>query len=523
MKSLHHYLLSAAVASLSLTGNMTGFSPLGGSLAQAAEPTTVQRHPAIESLSSAFREIGKNVEPSVVSIQVRKEMKMPPGMRQRMPSPFNDPRLRPFFDPNGDGDGELPSQPDQDGPSPEQQGTGSGFIIEVSGNTGYVVTNNHLAGNATEIEITMSDGRIIKNGKIVGVDPKTDLALIKIESDDLKPMKWGDSKLLQKGDWVLAFGSPLEFVGSMTHGIVSALHRSNLRIIPQGYENFIQVDAPINPGNSGGPLVNTAGEVIGINTAIASRTGGFQGIGFAIASETARPIIETLKTKGKVTRGWLGVSIASVNLPAVKKLAESLGYKSNTGVFVQEVIENTPASAALRHDDIIVKMDGNEMIDADALRGRIATLAPGTEVSMTIFRAGKEMDVKIKLGDQPDDPSAVNQPGGPKDEKGLQGQTPEALGMRLAPAAPEILRRLGLPDDARGALVNAVAPRSLAAKAGIHPGDLITEVNGKIVTTAEETHTAINSGDLKKGVRLYVRSRNTQRSILLQSDAAKEK
>ena len=522
MKSLQHYLLSAAVASLSLTGGMIGFAPLGGSVAQAAEPTTVERHPAIESLSSAFREIGKNVEPSVVSIRVRKELKMSPGMRQRMPSPFNDPRLRPFLDPDGDGD--LPSQPDEDGAPPEQQGMGSGFIIEVSGNTGYVVTNNHVAGNATEIEITMSDGRIIKNGKIVGVDPKTDLALIKIEADNLKPMKWGDSKQLQKGDWVLAFGSPLQFVGSMTHGIVSALHRSNVNIIEHGYENFIQVDAPINPGNSGGPLVNTAGEVIGINTAIASVTGGFQGIGFAIPSELANPIVETLKTEGKVTRGWLGVGIVSVNAtPLSRALAENIGYKGVTGVLVQEVYANTPAHKILHHDDIILKMDGKEMTDADVLRGRIATLSPGTEVTMTIFRGSKEMDVKIKLGDQPDDPSAVNQPGGPKGGKGLEGQSPEALGMRLAPVAPEVLRRLGIPDDARGALVNAVAPRSIAAKAGIRLGDLITEVNGKIVTTPEETHTAINSGDLKKGVRLYVRSRNTQRSILLQSDTTKEK
>ena len=521
MKSLQRYLLSAAVASLSLTGGTIGSSLFGGSVAQAAEPTTVERHPAVESLSSAFREIGKNVEPSVVSIQVHKKMAMPPGMRHPMPSPFNDPRFRPFFDPNGDGD--QPSQPDEDGPAGEQIGTGSGFIIEVSGNTGYIVTNNHVAGNATELEITLNDGRAIRNGKVVGVDPKTDLALIKIEADNLQPMKWGDSKVLQKGDWVLAFGSPFQFVGSMTHGIVSALHRSNVNIIEQGYEDFIQVDAPINPGNSGGPLVNTAGEVIGINTAIASSTGGFQGVGFAIPSETAKPIIQTLKTKGKVTRGWLGVSIASVRIPDVKKLAVNLGYKGSTGVLVQAVFADTPAYKVLHHDDIIMKMDGIEMTDSDMLRGRIATLTPGTEVSMTIFRAGKEMDVKIKLGDQPDDLAAVNQPGGPKGEKGTEGQSAEALGMRLAPAAPELLQRLGLPDDASGALVSTVVPRSLAAKAGIRPGDLITEVNGKTVTTPEETRTAINNSDLKKGVRLYVRNRNMQRSILLQSDTPKEK
>ncbi len=521
MKALQRYLVSAAVASLSLTGGTIGFSLLGGSAALAAEPTTVERHPAMESLSSAFREIGKNVEPSVVSIQVHKKMEMPPGMRRRLPSPFEDPQFRHFFDPNGEGDPQA--QPDEDGPAGEQVGTGSGFIIEVSGNVGYIVTNNHVAGGATELEITLHDGRVIKNGKVVGTDPKTDLALIKIEADKLKPMAWGDSKLLQKGDWVLAFGSPMEFVGSMTHGIVSALHRSNLNIIRQGYENFIQVDAPITPGNSGGPLVNTAGEVIGINTAIASVTGGFQGIGFAIPSELAKPIVETLKTKGKVTRGWLGVSIASVNLPDVKKLAEHLGYKASSGVFVQEVFPNTPAYKILHHDDIIVKMDGKEMDDSDALRGRIATLTPGTEVTMTIFRSGREMDVKIMLGNQPEDLASINQPGGPKGDKGSSAQVPEAMGMRLAPASPELLRRFGLPEDSTGALVASVAPRSLAGKAGLRTGDLITEVNGKSVTSDEEARGAINGGDLKKGVRLYVMSRNMQRSILLQSDTPKEK
>lgn len=518
MKALQRYLVSAAVASLSLTGGTIGFPLLGGSAALAAEPTTVERHPAVESLSSAFREIGKNVEPSVVSIQVHKKMEMPQGMPHRMPSPFNDPRFRHFFDPNGDGD----SGPDEDAQAPEQIGTGSGFIIEVSGNTGYVVTNNHVAGGATEMAITLNDGRVIENGKVVGVDPKTDLALVQIEADKLQPMKWGDSKQLQKGDWVLAFGSPFQFVGSMTHGIVSALHRSNVNIIEHGYENFIQVDAPINPGNSGGPLVNTAGEVVGINTAIASMTGGFQGIGFAIPSELAKPIVETLKTKGKVTRGWLGVGIRSVSLPEVKRLAENLGYKASTGVLVDEVFANTPAYKILRHDDIIVKMDGKEMADSDALRGRIATLSPGTEVTMTIFRNGKETDVKIKLGDQPEDLASVNQPGGPKGDKGA-AQAPEALGMRLAPAAPELLRRFGLPEDSAGAFVASVAPRSLAAKAGLRTGDLITEVNGKAVSNDEEARAAINGSDLKKGVRLYVTSRNMQRSILLQSDAPKDK
>src|SRR5688500_11587913 len=195
-----------------------------------------------------------------------------------------------FPDRDGDGEPDVPpglrpprgGDDEEDGGLFEQQGTGSGVIIEVDGSKGFIVTNNHVAGGATEMVITLADGREIKNGKLLGADPKTDLALIEIKADRLVPAKWGDSDQLQKGDWIMAFGSPFGYVGSMTHGIVSALNRNNVGILGrQGYENFIQVDAPINPGNSGGPLVNTRGEVVGINTAIASRTGSFAGIGFA--------------------------------------------------------------------------------------------------------------------------------------------------------------------------------------------------------------------------------------------------
>src|SRR5205814_1633677 len=175
--------------------------------------------------------------------------------------------------------------------------------------------NNHVAGGASEMTVTLSDGREIKGAKLLGADPKSDLAVVQIKADHLISAKWGDSDTLAKGDWILAFGAPFGYVGSMTHGIVSALNRSNVGILDRqnGYENFIQVDAPINPGNSGGPLVNLKGEVVGINTAIASRSGGFQGIGFAIPSNQAKPIYGILRDKGKVTRGWLGISISDVS------------------------------------------------------------------------------------------------------------------------------------------------------------------------------------------------------------------
>ena len=187
--------------------------------------------------------------------------------------------------------------------------------MEVQGGSGFILTNNHVAGGATELTVTLSDGRVIKGNdvKVLGADAKTDLAVVKIKADHLIPAQWGDSDKLERGDWVMAFGSPFGYVGSMTHGIVSALHRqAGILAAQQGYENFIQVDAPINPGNSGGPLINIHGEVVGINTAIASRSGGFQGIGFAIPSNQAKFVYAGLKDHGKITRGWLGVSISDV-------------------------------------------------------------------------------------------------------------------------------------------------------------------------------------------------------------------
>src|SRR4051812_14289653 len=263
--------------------------------AQAAEQVQASREQLnqADSLASVFREIGKVVEPSVVKIDVRKAAGA--GSRQL---PFDDEMLKRFFpDKNGDGEPDVPED-FGNGEGFGLQGTGSGVVMETQGKTAYIVTNNHVAGGASEIRVTLADGRTIENGKVVGTDAKTDLAVIKIEADRVIPAKWGDSDDLQKGDWIMAFGSPFGYVGSMTHGIVSALNRTNVGILGQhGYENFIQVDAPINPGNSGGPLVNTHGEVVGVNTAIATRNGGFQGIGFAIPSNQAKFVYTALKEK----------------------------------------------------------------------------------------------------------------------------------------------------------------------------------------------------------------------------------
>jgi serine protease Do len=331
-----------------------------------------------EDLATVFREVGKAVEPSVVNIDVRKTVK---GVHRSLP--FGDDMLRRMF-PDKDGDGE-PDMPEGFGDGQmEEIGTGSGVIMEADASSAFILTNNHVAGGAEEMIITLADGRQVKNGKVVGADPKTDLAVIKIEADRVIAAKWGDSGELQKGDWIVAFGSPFGYVGSMTHGIVSALDRqtgargNGAGILGKfGYENFIQVDAPINPGNSGGPLVNLHGEVIGINTAIASRSGGFQGIGFAIPSNQAKFVYAQLKEKGKVTRGWLGVGIANVTLPEVTPIArDEFGYKGNDGVFVQQVMPDTPATGKLKKGDVITKINGKSVRNVTELRNQIAAMAP---------------------------------------------------------------------------------------------------------------------------------------------------
>ncbi|MEO6437284.1 MAG: trypsin-like peptidase domain-containing protein [Tepidisphaeraceae bacterium] len=475
-----------------------------------------------KELSTVFRNVGKAVEPSVVRLDVRKTVK---GISRALP--FNDEQLRRFFpDTDGDGEPDLPEGfggGDGDGQF-DQQGTGSGVIMEVDGSTAYILTNNHVAGGSDEILVTLSDGRQIKNGKVLGVDTKSDLAVVKVEADRLIPAKWGNSDDLQKGDWVVAFGSPLGYIGSMTHGIVSALNRQTNSnggsgiLGKYGYENFIQVDAPINPGNSGGPLTNVKGEVIGINTAIASRSGGFQGIGFAIPSNQAKFVYGQLKDKGKVTRGWLGVAIASVSDARVSKLAESFGYDKSEGVFVQEVMPNTPSYGKLKKGDVVTSIDGTKVKNVQELRNRIAGVVPNTEVTLNVFREGKNEDVKLKVGEQPEDlavagraRSTSGQAEDPEDAKGK-------LGLSMTDVNDELIERFSLDKSLKGAVVREVDPKSAAFREGLRPGDVITEIGKTPVANAKEAREALTKADLAKGVRLYVVSRDGSRFVFVQKE-----
>ncbi|HEY1629357.1 MAG TPA: trypsin-like peptidase domain-containing protein [Tepidisphaeraceae bacterium] len=538
--------LRNTVAGLVLGCGLTAAWFVGGSLvkdvqfARAEQQVQASRQQIsnVQDMAAVFKAIGKAVEPSVVSIDVKKTVHM-----HRM----NDDNIRKFFfrgqNPNGDdqnnqnnngddndqnnndqnngdennqggGNGfqfQTPDMPEQF----EQMGTGSGVIMEVDGDTAYIVTNNHVAGGATEMTINLWDGRELHDAKLVGADPKSDIAVVKVQADHLIPAKWGDSDKLEKGDIICAFGSPFGYVGSMTHGIVSALNRHANIISGQfAYENFIQVDAPINPGNSGGPLVNLEGEVVGINTAIATRSGGFQGIGFAIPSDQAKYVYDQLKGKGKVVRGWLGVAIKDVSKSPDE--ATSLGWTEHDGIIVEQMMNNTPASGKLQAGDIITDLNGSKVANVDQLRSEIARTTPGTDVKLTVMRDKKQQDVTVKLGEQPDDYHgiAMNQN---RNQNDNAQSSAEALGVRVSAPSAELTQKYGLDDGVEGAVITGIKPGSLAQLSGLRPGDVITKVDATPVKSADDLNDALSKKDLAKGVKLYVTDREGSRFFFLKS------
>jgi len=393
MRSRNTFLLTG-ILSVSLLVAVVGLPEWASRMSyaiEAGEATAVaERLAGVRDLSTAFRDVATAAKPSVVSIRatqvVRAGRSAPFG-----DVPMFDSRLRDFF-----GDRfPVPSFPDE----LRRTGQGSGVIIS---DDGYILTNNHVVADAKEIVVRLSDDRE-KRASIVGADPKTDLAVVKIEASGLHPAKFGDSDALEVGEWVLAIGSPFGLRQTLTAGIVSAKGRANMGIVD--YENFIQTDAAINPGNSGGPLLNLRGEVVGINTAIFSRSGGYMGIGFSIPVNMAERIQQRLIEDGKVTRGYLGVMIRELDEERVAKL----GLEENTGgVLVDRVVDAGPAAkAGLLPEDVILGLDGTPVSDVRRLRERVAAVAPGKVVELEILRAGKRRQVKVDISELPAGPRAA--------------------------------------------------------------------------------------------------------------------
>ena len=400
--------------------------------------------------------IAKKVKPAVVNISIVKTSAPP-----RSPFPhnpfFDDPFFRRFF-------GERFREERRPVPRRRQQGMGSGVIVNPEG---YIVTNNHVVAEGDEIQVVLGDQRKFE-AKLIGTDPKTDLAILKIDASGLPFLSWGDSSTLEVGEMVVAVGNPFGLNQTVTMGIISAVGRANVGIAD--YEDFIQTDAAINPGNSGGALVNVQGELIGINTAIFSRSGGYMGIGFAIPSNMAKGVVKSLKAYGKMVRGWLGVSIQDLS-PDLAKQFETTDTK---GALVTDVVEGSPAEdARFRRGDIIREYDGRRVENSTKLRTYVAETPPETRVAVEILREGNDTRLTVVIGQMPKDMAGLGEVGTIGERHALSGLTVES-----AASEPS--------SDDKGVRVLKVQPDSRAERAGIRKDDVILEINHNTIKDVDD-------------------------------------
>jgi serine protease Do len=444
----------------------------------------------LRQTSDAFSSVAAKAVPAVVFIKVERTIEKQltvPGT----PYGFNDP-FGFFGDEFNDRffRGRQQSQPKEY----RQMGQGSGFII---GEEGYILTNNHVVGKADVITVKLHDGREF-DAKLIGTDEKSDVAVIKIEGNNLPILPLGDSDELKIGEWVIAIGNPFGLAETLTSGIVSAKGRSTVGI--NDYEDFIQTDAAINPGNSGGPLINIKGEAIGINTAIFSNSGGNMGIGFAIPINMAKIIKDQLVKTGKVTRGQLGVMIGDLT----QDLADYFEMNSTKGVMVNEVLKGTPAEkAGIEVGDIILKINERDIENMGDLRNTIAMLTPGTKTKLLIYRDGKEQTVTVKIAELSDTQVFAD-----------TSQLDRRLGLTVENLTEEASRYYGLPSN-EGVIVSNVNPNSDAYREGIRPGMIILSVNRIKVDSVEKFNEAIRASFKTKKVLLLIRSERYTRFVVL--------
>jgi serine protease Do len=450
---------------------------------------------ALKKTSKAFSAVAKQATPAVVYIEVKKTVEV--GRRNM---PFNDPFdlfgddfMRKFFGP-----GRQPRQREF-----QRRGAGTGFIIS---DDGYILSNYHVVGEADEITVKLHDGREF-DAKKVGVDPKSEVAVIKIDAEDLPYLELGDSSAIEVGEWVVAIGNPFGLTETLTVGVVSAKGRSNIGIAD--YEDFIQTDAAINPGNSGGPLLTVDGKVIGVNTAIFSRTGGYMGIGFAVPINMARNIKNQLIEKGEVTRSFLGVYIQEVT----PELADSFGLKEAYGVLVSQVEDGSGAdNAGLRSGDIILELNGKKIKDIGKFRNSVASNPPGSELDLTVFRDGKKEKITAVTGEFPG-----------REEKVAAGtgSVYDRLGFTVTELTGSLAERLGY-ETGKGVVVDEVETGSNAARAGIRPGVLIESVNRQKVETVEDFKKALAEVKNRDSVLLLVKTPRGSRFVLLALEPEEE-
>ena len=446
---------------------------------------------SLGNFANGFSAVLKPALPAVVNISSSKVVK--PGRNQQSPI-FNDPMFRQFF---GDQFGQGQGRPMR------EQSLGSGVIVS---SDGTILTNNHVVEGATDIKVFLSDKREFQ-AKVIGTDPKTDIAVLKIDATRLPTLPLGDSNQLQVGDLIFAIGDPFGVGETATMGIVSATGRGGFGI--ENYENFIQTDAAINPGNSGGAMIDIHGNLVGINTAILSHggnggEGGNEGVGFAIPVSMAKPVMDQILTHGKVVRGYLGIHIQEVT----PELARAFGLKQGGGVLVGDVAPNTPAAnAGLKKGDVILQLNGETVDAPNQLQVQIAQFAPGTNVKLQIWRNGGTQDVSLKLAELDE-----------HDDKQISGEATGATlleGIQVQDLTSDIAQQLSLPAGTRGVVVSSVDPSSPAAASGLSQGDVIQEVNHKSISSTSDYQQAM-AGANKQPVLLLVNNRGVTRYVVVE-------
>jgi serine protease Do len=488
--------LLGAVATLALTGGLINSFALPQPAIAATSTAEVAQAPAASPVS--FADVVDRVRGAVVSVKVKISEVADSGDETEMPHFAPGDPLERFFKRFGEQGG---SPFEHHGKPHSTQAQGSGFIIS---SDGYVVTNNHVVDHATEVSLTTDDGKVLP-ATVVGTDKKTDLALLKIKQAGAYPHVDFASMTPRVGDWVIAVGNPFGLGGTVTAGIISARGRD---IGAGPYDDFLQIDAPVNRGNSGGPTFNGQGQVVGVNTAIFSPSGGSVGIGFAIPAETAQTVIASLKDHGTVARGWIGVQIQ----PVTAEIADSLGLKSDKGALVAEAQPNAPATAAgVKSGDVILGIDGERIDGPRDLARKVAALGPGKKIDLLFWHSGSEKTVSVKLGSLPDDKEARAKPSASEESNDFSG-----LGLTLAPAAS--MQGAGN----QGVVIAEIDPDGAAAQKGLHVGDVILDAGGRAVNQPAEVSSVLAEAkkDGRKAVLLRVKSAEGTRFVAIATNPA---
>ena len=485
---------------------------------------TVDTAPLQRTPANSYSDVVDKVAPSVVTISINETRRV--GDRGGRNPMLNDPFFRRFFgvpdEPETPGDrsdrtdrADRPERgnrgeriPGNERRRPTQVGLGSGVIISADG---YILTNNHVVDVGDEIVVTLLDGKTEYKARKIGGDAGSDIAVIKVDATNLKPVVFADSDKIKAGDLCIAIGNPFALRQSVTMGIISAIGRNQTGISEFG--NFIQTDAAINPGNSGGALVDIQGRLIGVNSAIFSRTGGNMGIGFAVPSNQARNVMESLIKFGKVQRGLIGIHMQELD----ERLAKSFDLKDRRGILVSEVVSNSPAEkAGVRNGDVIIELDGKPVDDVAGFRTTVANMTPGSQVQLKLVRGGEHKDVTVTLGER----TAGGSSAVPTTPDKPTQRAPDVLdGVTVADVKPEYRERFGIPEGLQGAIVTEVDPNSACADAELKVGDVILEIDGKPVTNSSDAVKLSEEVKTKSAVRLRVSSRGATKFLVVEERA----